>query len=393
MAYRELTECVACGGASLQRYLDLGRQPLANAYHDGSRELPRYPLAVNRCEDCSHSQLTVAVDPRTMFDRYAYVSDVSRDFRDYLEWFAERSAPRPCRVLEFGCNTGTLLEILKRRGCECAGVDPAENLRPTSEARGLDVIVDRWGTRLLDSRPELRGAFDAVIGLNVIAHDANPLDMILAAKEALRPNGAIWLQTSCYEWVRHGQFDTVYHEHISHFTLRSLIRLAERAGLGVATELVPIHGGSLLACLYRGKHQQSAHGMLLAEYADPWVYDTMQERVDETAATVRVLVENYRLHGLRVIGYGAAAKGNTLLNYSGVKLDYIVDDGPNKVGLRTPGSNIPIVSAEVLGREPERLVVVVLPWNFRAEIRARVKSLRPTIDDVFVTYFPTVLVD
>lgn len=156
MNYRELKSCLVCGGRRLTTFFDLGEQPLANAYHDGTKDQPRYPLAVNHCADCSHNQLTVSVDPSLMFDDYAYASDTTQTLRDYFAAFSGDVVERhgPCDVLEIACNTGALLAEFKDRGCRCLGIDPAKNLRPQSEARGLDVIIDYWGSPCLDAHQQ-----------------------------------------------------------------------------------------------------------------------------------------------------------------------------------------------------------------------------------------------
>ncbi|HEX8845208.1 MAG TPA: class I SAM-dependent methyltransferase [Pyrinomonadaceae bacterium] len=371
-----LLNCLACGGSDLNPFLDLGSQPLANSYHTGSGG-PSYPLAVVRCRDCTHSQLTTEVPPDQMFRQYAYVSGTTETIRSYFDRFVAqavadarvRGISHP-RVLDIACNDGTLLEVFREHGCrQLAGVDPAENLHAITAAKGFDVVCDYWTEAIAQSL----GAFDIVVAMNVLGHTARPLEFLEAAALSLSPEGRLYVQTSQAHWLERGEFDCVYHEHISYFTPDSLRTLARRAGLRLEElEIVPVHGGSLRVTF-------------TAPYA------ALGRRAEQTAEKIRAAITHYRAEGFSVAGYGAAAKGNTLLNFAEIDLAYIVDDNPLKWGLLTPGRHIPIYSPDVLANE-DRLVILLLAWNFAEEIRRKVATLRGEKETVYIMPFPEVRV-
>lgn len=356
-----LASCLACGGADLFEYLDLGRMPLANAFHDGSKELPTFPLAVQACRSCWHSQLTEAVDPRLMFDDYLYVSGTSATLRQYFATFASRF-PAGIRVLDIASNDGSLLAEFAGRGCDCWGIEPAAGLAARFVHARIKVYNGYWGEEAAD----LVGKFDVITAFNVLAHTADPLTFLALAREALAPGGTIWVQTSQSGMILDGTFDAIYHEHVSYFTPRSMLALARRAGLcPVAYEEPAIHGGSMLVGL-------SADTMRDARFNNSPLY--RESAYTEFADTVRRTIGAVRQSGIQgpLVGYGAAAKGTTFLNATGLRLDRIVDDNPLKHGLLTPGSNIPVGPVTDLPKGEG--AIVVLAWNFWAEILDRIRK-------------------
>jgi hypothetical protein len=261
-------------------------------------------------------------------------------------------------------------------------VDPARNLRPLSAARGLDVVEDYWGMPLAEritGRP-----FDLVLAIHVLPHVPDPKGFLLACKEVLAPGGRIWVQTSQCGMFDDGEFDAIYHEHASYFTSLSFGKLAEAAGLAVAGAWkVPIHSASFLFELARdgtrGTHDESFLRMLAEEEARGAGtlarYEAFARRAEETKAALAGALDGLRRAGVRVVGYGAAAKGSTLLNWMGLRLEYIVDDNPMKQGLLAPGTEIPVVPPERLAGEREPVAVLALAWNFLDEIRSRVRAM------------------
>ena len=221
----DLKTCLACGGTDLFQYLDLGQMPLANSFHDGSAELPTYPLAIQACRSCWHSQLSYAVDPDLMFRDYLYVSGTSDTLRRYFEGFAARFSSG-LRVLDIASNDGTLLREFHKRGCAVTGVEPCCDLSPTRE---LPIYTGYWDRDAFEE-VTLGGKFDVITAFNVLAHTADPLTFLKLAREALAPGGTIWVQTSQAHMILDGTFDAIYHEHVSYFTPRSILALAGRAG-------------------------------------------------------------------------------------------------------------------------------------------------------------------
>lgn len=396
MASRPLTNCLACGNAGPIVYLDLGFQPLANSYHRGE-PLPTYPLEVAFCAHCSHSQLTVDVDPREMFDHYLYVSGTSRTLRTHFQELASLllsrwKGPRPPRVLEIACNDGTLLECFRDAGADVLGIEPAENLVALCRDKGLPVERAYWSA---DVAASLSSAFDMIVAINVLPHVADPLSFLTACRTVLSPGGEICIQTSQCDMFARGEFDAIYHEHRSYFTAHSFLTLAGRAGLtAVSADKVDVHSKSLRFHLRTDLQQAEVTERLLAEERAEEVFSLDRYRRFAGAAgqSLRCLkswMEQSRLEGRRLVGYGASAKGNTVLNAASVDLDYIVDDNPLKWGYLTPGRNIPIVPLQRLIEEPEPVDILLLAWNFADEITERLRSVRRG-GDRLVRYLPDV---
>lgn len=357
---KQLDDCLACGGSALVPYLDLGEMPLANSFHDGSRLLPTFPLAVQYCRNCWHSQLTVAVDPHLMFEDYLYVSGTSDTLRRSFAEFAARF-PRGIRVLDIGSNDGTLMRAFSDRSCDVVGVEPSD--QAVGIADDMWVCKGYWNPDAA-STVIRQGYFDIITMFNVLAHTDQPLAALILAKNCLAPGGSIWVQTSQANMVLDGTFDAIYHEHVSYFTPMSIASLARRAGLTIARmETVAVHGGSMLVQLIPGNERAAAPGGPLYQEG---TYRKFSAGVQTTIAQVSRI-------GLAppVIGYGAAAKGMTFLNATDLRLDRIVDDNSAKHGLLTPGGDVPIGPVENLPKGEG--TIVVLAWNFWDEIVARIR--------------------
>lgn len=384
----------------MDQYLDLGEQPLANSYHKAGELLPTFPLAVQVCGDCFHSQLTTAVSPDLLFKNYLYVSGTSNTLLEYFRWFVEKVMTDgvtfkdgPKRVLDIASNDGSLLLEFDRRGWDVMGVDPAENLAPIALAKGIKTHIGYWN---LSTAQAINRQFDVIVGQNVLAHVSNPLDFLIACKASLEEGGRVYIQTSQSEMFIRNEFDTIYHEHHSFFSARSLQALAARAKLKVYdVSKVPVHGTSYLFCLVHDHHATTTNAMpKLIESEEKEgrytlaTYQTFANNAKLVVTELAEAVKHMRNEGRRVVGFGAAAKGMTLLNFGEIDLDFIADDNPMKWGLFTPGRNIPIVSPETLKDFKEDLAFVILAWNFSDEIRRKIKSHRPTTRDVFIEYFP-----
>lgn len=396
MDYQSADACRCCGAADLERVLALGRQPLANSYVREPTPLPAYPLELFVCRRCYHNQLGVVVNPDLMFRHYLYVSGTSRTLRDHFAAFARDVLawvdPRPARVLDLACNDGTLLAAFRAEGCSVRGVDPATNLVRLAAADGLDVVEGYWPA----ARDRAGGPFDLVTAANVLAHVPDPASFLAAMLDVLTPHGAAVLEFPyARDLVLHAEWDTIYHEHLSYFLVGPLLRLAERAGAAVTrVRRVPIHGGSLRVAVRRtgGGHCPEAVALAAEERAAGLTslatYAAFARRVDETCRALTEHVGGLVAGGRRVVGYGAAAKGNTLLNRCPLPLAWIADDNPLKHGHLTPGRHVPIRPREDLATEPQGLGVVLLAWNFADEILANVRRLRPGMGDEAIHYVP-----
>ena len=403
--FKHIDRCVCCDSENINLLLDLNKQPLANSYHDNSKELEKYPLGVNLCQDCCHIQLTDVVNPDLLFKDYLYVSGTTETLRDNFKWFAdfvlEYTAncrwnwpnPRVQSVLDVACNDGSQLDCFKKKqAIETFGVDPAENLYELS-SKNHNVICDYFDSSLFDR------TFDVIIAQNVFAHNDNAKKFLDDCEKLMNDNSFLYIQTSQSDMIRNNQFDTIYHEHISFFNINSFNELVKRTGLYLVDVIkTPVHGTSYLFILH--KHPMNKHkvqnlidverelGLLSIK-----TYEDYRNRVLEIVDTFKLLVEDSGdFEDYKVVGYGAAAKGMTLLNFAQVDLDYIIDDNPLKQGLLTPGRNIKICSIDVLKQytDSDKILFVPLAWNFYEEIRERIKKVRDNKNDLFLKYFPRV---
>jgi len=387
--FRKITECLCCGNKQLDVILDLKDQPLANSYTKTKEEFEyKYPLAINYCEKCTHVQLTHRVNPDLLFKDYLYVSGTTKTLKDYFDWFVDYTTQfgdGSKTVLDIACNDGTQLDAYKKKGYTTYGVDPAENLFPTS-SKNHNVWLGYFDRDYVDT---VNTKFDIITAQNVFAHNDYPLEFLKFCKEILNDNGHVFIQTSQADMIKNNQFDTIYHEHISFFSVESFCALAKRAGLVVrAVERTPVHGTSFVFVLSKTGEDNS--DLLIAQEGPRITYKNMLQyamKCNNVAEDTYRAISDLKRKGYKVIGYGAAAKGNTFLNYSGILLDYIVDDNPLKVGLYTPGNKVPIYSPDMISQEGEPVCVVPLAWNFFKEIKNKVLQ-RKTDNIIFFKYFP-----
>jgi 2-polyprenyl-3-methyl-5-hydroxy-6-metoxy-1,4-benzoquinol methylase len=393
----ENTQCLACGSHDIQTALDLGVQPLANAYKTAASDAEnRYPLAVRLCHDCYHLQLSHTVDPGIIYKNYLYTTGTNKTIREYSQWFANfclEYLPGSSSVLDIGCNDGTQLDYFKQLGLKTHGIDPAENLHQRSSANH-SVVCDFFGPSAVAQLGH--NDYNIITAQNVCAHNPDPLGFLQSCHDLMRDHTLLFVQTSQADMVLHNEFDTIYHEHVNFFNANSMFKLAQRAGLHLIDVVkTPIHGNSYIFVLSlhpsRQHHVQNILAME-ASLLEISTYQQWRDTVESNMTALKVLVEQYRTQGYLLVGYGAAAKGNTLLNYAELDLDFIVDDNPLKQGLYTPGRAVAIVGIERLQDldQHARVLFVPLAWNFFDEIRQRILAVRNHERDEFLRYFPKV---
>lgn len=404
---QHLDSCLACGSSHLIPMLDLNDQCLANDFTDAPNTTqPAFPLAVNMCTHCYHLQLTHAVDPNIIYRNYLYVSGTSQTYLDYMKWYAlfvletlstyNRGQLGPFKVLDIGCNDGSQLDAFRALSAfRTYGVDPAVNLHPTSTAKGHNVVCGFWNEEV--ARDQLGIKFDVISSQNAFAHIPDPLAYLKLVNECLKDDGLMFISTSQADMVPNDEFDTIYHEHISFFNVNSMRALAERAGLYLVDAIkTPIHGTSYVFVLGKRNAKHRVDNIVAMEkvaglYDDhtyaAWAANTLR-LVDE----LKVFVEMYRKKGYVLAGYGAAAKGNTLLQFSKIKLDFIIDDNPLKQGKFSPGMDIPVVSIDRLDSllPTDKVLFVPLAWNYFNDIKRKIESRRKSDNDKFLKYFPRV---
>lgn len=389
--YKRLDQCLCCSNTDLFTVLDLNTQPPANSFHKPEEQLPDYELKLMGCSRCWHTQLSVAVDPSELFKHYLYVSGTSKTLKEYFDWFAgvyHLPDFRKPRVLDIACNDGTQLDSFKDLGWDTWGVDPAENLHPVSTGKGHKVKCAFWNQESAKGMPK----FDLITAQNVFAHTAEVSEFLKACKKVMRPDTILVIQTSQAMMFDRNEFDTIYHEHISFFSTSSMQAIARKHKLFLhRAYTTDIHGTSYVFELRKRPSDSSIVRQQLAEEQYRYnrkFYAEYQTKAMECLTNLKDYIDLKRSAGVKVIGYGAAAKGMTVINAGKIKLDYIVDDNPLKQGLLCPGSNIPVHGSDVLADERDNVVIVPLAWNFFDEIKAKARSLRPGYLDTFVKYFP-----
>ena len=383
-----LVPCRFCGTRLAAVLADLGSSPLANSYlppeRVGAME-PFYPLRALICERCFLVQLEEFESPDRIFSDYAYFSSYSTSWLDHCQRYAEQAVEQfalgaHSQVVELASNDGYLLQYFRDRGIPVLGVEPAANVAEVAREHGIPTLVEFFGRRTAQTLvPET--AADLIVGNNVLAHVPDPNDFLGGIKILLKAGGIITMEfPHLMRLIGEHQWDTIYHEHFSYLSFLVAGRMFAAHGLRLFdVEELSTHGGSLRVY---GCHADDAErpeterAIAMREREREAGYETLATYTDYGArveADKRQILEfliALKNEGKRVIGYGAPAKGNTLLNYCGVRsdfLDYTVDLSPHKQGRFLPGSHIPIRSpAAILEDRPD--VVLILPWNLREEI-------------------------
>lgn len=399
---KELTQCLCCGNKNLKLVLDLNNQPMANSYKDspGDAELT-FPLQLNLCSGCTHLQLSHAVNPDLLFKNYLYVSGTSQTLRDYFDWFANFTqqyfTDKPRAVLDIACNDGSQLNSFKSLGLKTYGIDPATNLYELSSVNH-SVVCDYFTQEYIEKFKEYN--LDIITAQNVFAHNSYPLEFLQTCKEIMHDGSVLFVQTSQADMVKNNEFDTIYHEHLSFFNSMSMNALVSRAGLYLLDIVkTPIHGNSYVFVIGKTPKDSELVDIVMLEERKIGLQNlqTYSDYADKCKNVVKDLVNTlteFRNQGYILVGYGAAAKGMTLLNFANFELDFIIDDNPLKQGLYSPGMNIPILPIAALEDYSDfKIAFVPLAWNFFDEIRRRVKSNRDVADDVFIRYFPSIKIE
>ena len=399
MKYKKKEYCRCCKKRNLFSYLDLGKQPLANSYHKGIK-LSEVPLEVMLCNDCYHSQLSVVVEPDEMFRDYLFVTGTTETLRNHAKALAKNAISKvktkdKILALDIACNDGTLLEFFRDFGCEVYGVDPAKNLRIITKRKKIPVITEYWNQSVAS---KINKKFDIITGTNVFAHVDNEDEFLLASKMALKDEGYLILEFPYLDnMLFSNEFDTVYHEHLSYYLVNSFKTLVDRMGFHIVDVLrTSIYGGSIRFYLKKGKgkHSKQITTLINAERKKGLLslrtYKAFGKRVLDNREKMVKLIKDLQKQGKKVIGYGASAKGNTMLNFFQIDLDYIVDDNKLKQGFLTPGRNIPIKSPIDMKKEKNELYIVILSWNFFNEIKKKIKTIRGKAKDYAIMYIPNV---
>lgn len=382
--------CRHCANALTHTFLDLGFAPPSNAYiseNDRSRPETTYPLKVRVCTECWLVQTEDYTAADELFSStYAYFSSTSSTWLAHAKQYCDNverrfTLDRSSRVIEVASNDGYLLKNFVARGIPCLGIEPTASTALAAEQLGIPVLREFFGAALARRLVANGQAADLIIGNNVFAHVPDINDFAEGLEIVLRPGGVITLEfPHLLRLIQNNQFDTVYHEHFSYLSLVAVTRIFERASLKIwDVEELPTHGGSLRIFGCRKDDLRTvlpSVAQLLADEVNFGLratetylgFQARAERVKDDLLTF--LIESKRA-GKRVAAYGAAAKGNTLLNFAGVGPDlisFVCDAAPSKQGKYLPGSHIPILPpAALYEKRPD--LALVLPWNIVDEVR------------------------
>lgn len=388
-------KCRSCGG-TLHDFVDLGLSPPCESFRSEA-ELGRgetfYPLDVKICDDCWLGQLREYVPPTEIFRDYAYFSSFSTAWLAHARQYARSMVDRfgidqRSFVVEIASNDGYLLRNFVERAIPCLGIEPAMNVAKAAEAAGVPTMTAFFGRWLAQELANDGKAADLVVANNVLAQVPRLNDFVGGLAAILKPQGILTIEVPhMMRMIEGNQFDTIYHEHFSYFSLAAIEQLLGRHGLRVFdVQELWTHGGSLrvFACHMRGNHRQEkrVEQLRLSEEAaglrNLATYQAFQERVVETKYKLLELLMGLKRAGKTIVGYGAPGKANTLLNYCGIRadiLDFTVDRNPYKHFRYLPGTHIPVRPTEALAAvKPD--YVVMLPWNLREEIMSQLAYVR-----------------
>jgi 2-polyprenyl-3-methyl-5-hydroxy-6-metoxy-1,4-benzoquinol methylase len=391
------TGCRFCGATLEHIVVDLGMSPLANSYLQPAQLTqmePFYPLRVYVCGKCFLVQLEEFATPQEIFSDYAYFSSYSDSWLHHAKTYTDMVVERfglsaKDQVLEIASNDGYLLQYLAQRGIPVLGIEPAANVARAAQEHGIETLVKFFGTKTACDLKAAGWRPSLVVGNNVLAHVPQLNDFVEGMKIVLAPRGVITMEfPHLLRLMAENQFDTIYHEHFSYFSFLTVEKIFAKHGLKIFdVEELPVHGGSLriYAC-----HTDDATKLTSAQMANLRAreeasgfsrlshYLSFGETVKETKRKLLEFLIAAKRDRKKIIGYGAPAKGNTLLNYCGIRSDFIeytVDRSPHKQGHFLPGTHLPVYAPQKI-KETMPDYVLILPWNIKEEIMAQMAYIR-----------------
>ncbi len=391
-------KCRFCSSELKFTMVDLGMSPLCQTHiepHELNNMEPFYPLHAYVCEECFLVQLEEFVAPEQIFaNEYAYFSSYSDSWVEhagkYVDMITEKyNYTNSSLVMEIASNDGYLLQHFVNKGIPCYGIEPAKNCAEAAKEKGVNSITEFFGQETAKMIASKYGKPDLLLGNNVLAHVPDINDFVSGMKELLSENGVITMEfPHLYQLMRYNQFDTIYHEHFSYLSFLAVTNIFNHHGLKLFdVEEIPTHGGSIriYACHEQDKTKSMstrAEELLRREVDEGFStlrkYTDFEENVRKTKRNILDFLIKAKREGKSVAGYGAPGKGNTLLNYCGIRrdfLDYTVDRSPHKQGRYTPGTHIPILSPDVI-KETKPDYIFILPWNLKTEIMKQLEYVR-----------------
>jgi hypothetical protein len=389
--------CRFCEAPLQHTFVDLGMSPLCESYltdEQLSQMEPFYPLHVYICEKCFLAQLEEYVSPAAIFAEYAYFSSYAdswlRHAKNYTDLMVERfGINEQSFVVELASNDGYLLQYFAEKAIPVLGVEPAANIAKVAIEKGIPTIVEFFGEKIAEDLVSKGKQADLVLGNNVLAQVPGLNDFVRGMKVLLKPQGIITMEfPHLVRLMEENQFDTIYHEHFSYFSFIAVQKIFDAHRLTIFdVEELPTHGGSLRIYARHSADGTRPVGERVKELerreeakglTQMGTYSAFPEQVKETKRKLLEFLIRAKRGGKTVCGYGAPGKGNTLLNYCGIRtdfLDYTVDRNPYKHGKFTPGTHIPIFSPDRI-RETRPDYLFILPWNFKDEIIQQMSYVR-----------------
>lgn len=381
-----INSCRVCDNKNLLCILDLKEQPLANDFKKNKYIAENnYPLKLMLCEECYHLQLSVVVNPSILYKNYIYLSGTSHTINNYFTELADYIINKTVKngtIVEIASNDGTQLNIFKKKGWTTIGVDPAENLSIISSINN-DIYCDFWNDKVANAIISKYTNIDVILAQNVLAHTHDVNEFIKSCKIIMSNQTKLFIQVSQANMVRDNQFDTVYHEHLSFFNINSMNYLINKHDLYINKITKPnIHGVSYLFEISKFNDNNSNLIELLEEEKNIGLNDVNKYNIysnicRKRAMDFKIQIYEYIKKGYTIVGYGASAKGNTLLNYLKLsnEIEFIVDDNSYKQNLLTPGSNILVCDKNSLINY-EKIAILMITWNFKDEIIKKVQEIR-----------------
>ncbi|MCG7852231.1 MAG: class I SAM-dependent methyltransferase [Methanosarcinaceae archaeon] len=390
-------KCRFCGKLIKHSFVDLGVSPLANSYlkEDQLQQMePFYPLHAYVCETCFLVQLSEFQSPEEIFSEYAYFSSYSESWLNHAKEYAELMIERfgidsRSQVVEIASNDGYLLQYFKERDIPVLGVEPAKNVAKVAQEAGIPTVVKFFGAQTaMELAAEGKHA-DLMNGINVLAQVPDLHDFVEGFRILLKPEGVVTIEfPHLMRLIEENQFDTIYHEHFSYFSFFTVEKIFAKHGLTIFdVDELPTFGGSLR--IYARHSEDSSRPVtkrvssllneeINAGYTKLENYLSFAEKVKDTKRNILDFMIKVKKEGKSIAGYGAPAKGNTLLNYCGIRtdfLDYTVDRSPHKQGQYLPGTHIPIYPPDKI-EETKPDYLVILPWNIKEEIMNQMSYIR-----------------
>ena len=389
--------CRFCATPLEHTFVDLGMSPLCQTHiepHQLNHMEAFYPLHVFVCHECFLVQLDEYVSPQIIFSDYAYFSSFSDSWvqhaKDYTGMITARFGLGPnSKVMEIASNDGYLLQHFVLRGIPVLGIEPAANVAEVAIKKGIPTTVRFFGEQTARAIAAEHGQADLLLGNNVLAHVPKLNDFVSGMKALLKPGGVITMEfPHLYRLMEQNQFDTIYHEHFSYLSFHTVERVFAHHGLVLFdVEELTTHGGSIRIFARHATDTSKAVTPQVTRMREMEIhagfrtlarYRAFAEQVTETKRKILSFLIDAKRHGKSVVGYGAPGKGNTLLNYCGIRrdfLDYTVDRSPHKYGRYTPGTHIPIYHPDRI-RETRPDYLFLLPWNLKDEISQQMSYIR-----------------